>query len=409
MNSKEIFALALNTQHPWKINRVEFVTTAAGKRELQIEMGYEKGSQFPDDQGTLCSVYDSQPRQWRHLNFFQHACYLSCKVPRIKTPDGKVKLVEVPWSRPHSGFTLLFEGYIMLLIESETPLNKIGHLVCENAHRLWLIFNYWVGKAYAADDPSGVTHLGIDETSRRKGHEYITLSVDLETRRVLHVTEGKSKESIEKTKDYLVSKGLSSEAIKHVSVDMSPSFIAGTKTHFPNAAIHFDRFHVVKLLNEAMDTVRKQERKEHDELKGKKYLFLKNKKNLSDRKTEELSKLITLYPTLGAAYRLKILFNTLWEMDTPEAASLFLDDWFAQVEASGIPAFKKFSKMVKSHRSGIINFCGTQINNGILEGINTKVQLAKRRARGFRRLDNFINMIYFLCSKLKFDYPLYSS
>jgi transposase len=298
---------------------------------------------------------------------------------------------------------------MMALIESEMPINKIGKLLNEDAHRLWRIFNYWIARAYTADAPSAPKKLGIDETSRRKGHNYITVAVDIDERRVIHVTEGKDKAAVKAVKDYLISKEIEIAEVKHISMDMSPSFISGAKENFPEAEIHFDRFHVVKLLNEAMNKVRQSERKEHDELKGHKYTFLKNQEKLSDKRKKELGELVKLFPTLGEAYRLKELFNDLWDMETEEEATSFLVAWCKEVEAKGIEPFKQFSNTIKAHWTGIINFCETEINNGILEGINNKIQLAKRRARGYRCVQNFTNMIYFLCGKLKFYYPLYSS
>lgn len=408
MNSKELFKMALGVNAPWEITNVSF-KESEGVNELHIDVDFKKGSKFPDATEELCNVYDTKNKTWRHLNFFQHACFLHCRVPRIKATDGKVQLVQVPWSRAGSGFTLLFEAFVMALIESEMPVNKIGKLIDEDAHRLWTIFNHWMGKAYSADQLSTPKKLGIDETSRRKGHSYITLAVDLDERRVIHVTKGKDKAAVKGVKDYLVSKSIDPGQVKHASMDMSPSFISGVGEYFPKAEIHFDRFHVVKLLNKAMDEVRQLERKEHTELKGHKYTFLKNKCNLSDRKKQDLNELITLFPVLGKAYRLKELFNDLWEMETEDEATKFLVDWCREVDKEGIEPFKRFARTVKAHWSGIVNFCETEINNGILEGINNKVQLAKRRARGYRRTKNFINMIYFLCGKLKFDYPLYSS
>ena len=408
MNSNDLFALALNLQKPWKIDTLSLDRNGKDV-ELHITIGYERGTHFPDKNGDLCPVHDTQLRTWRHLNFFEHKAYLTCKVPRIKTPSGKVKSVALPWARKGSGFTLLFEAYTMALIENEMPFNKIGKMLNEDPHRIWTIFNYWITRAYSQDQPEGVAQLGFDETSSKKGHNYVTLCVDLEKRKVLHAVEGKDTAAIASIKGYLNGKGICSTDIQHVSLDMSPSFISGVKEHFSNAQIHFDRFHVVKLLNEAMDTVRKLERKEHDNLKGHKYTFLKNKDKLSKEKAQALYELIKLYPTLGEAYRLKILFNDLWEQEDPLLARLFLEDWFDQVNASGIEPFKCFMKTVKAHIFGIISFCGSKINNGILEGINNKIQLAKRRARGYRHNKNFINMIYFLCGKLKFDYPQYSS
>ena len=409
MNSIQLFQMALGINAPWEIKGVKFLGDKEESQELHIEIDFKPGTKFPDKEGNLCAIHDTKKKTWRHLNFFQHSCYLHCRVPRIKCKDGSVKLIEVSWAREGSGFTLLFEAYVMALIEREMPVNKIGTLLGENAHRLWIIFNYWIGRAYSKDDVSSIEQLGLDETSRRKGHSYITVAVDLQQKRVVHVTEGKDKQAVKKVRSYLENKGVSPKNIKNASMDMSPSYIAGVSENFTEAEIHFDRFHVVKLLNEAMDEVRKQERKEHKELKGHKYTFLKNKDKLSTAKRQQLQELITLFPTLGEAYRLKELFNDLWEMDNAVDATNFLIEWCKEVESKGIKPFQKFIKTVKSHWSGIVNFCETGINNGILEGINSKIQLAKKRARGYRCTSNFINMIYFLCGNLKFDYPLYST
>ena len=404
MNSTEIFSLALGLESPWIIEKVEMKLAENSIKELHLHIGYTKEYQFKDKEGAPCSVYDTKDREWRHMNFFEHHCYLHCPVPRIKTSEGKVRQVDVPWARKQSGFTLLFEALAMSFIENEMPTNKVAKLLGEHPNRIWRIFNYWIELAYQKDDVSQVTQLGFDETSRRKGHSYITVAVDLEERRVLHVVKGKNAKTIKDIKVYLDDKGVPAKQITQASIDLSPAFISGIIEHFPKADITFDRFHVVKLLNKAMDTVRKQERKEHEQLKGHKYTFLKNK--LSDKKQLELNQLITLYPTLGEAYRLKVLFNDLWTMPDKSSVIAFIDQWFDEVEQSKIQPFMKFAKTVKAHLSGIINFVETKITNAILESINNKIQMAKKRARGYRNTDNFINMIYFLCGKLKFDYPL---
>ncbi len=134
----------------------------------------------------------------------------------------------------------------------------------------------------------------------------------------------------------------------------------------------------VKLLNEAINQVRIAERKEHDPLKGHKYTFLKNRENLSDKKEKDLDEMIKLYPTLGEAYGLKVLFNDLWKMPDKPAAHAFLKQWCHEVDAAKIPAFMKFAKTVRAYWSGIVHFVESLITNGILEGINSKIQLAKR-------------------------------
>jgi len=407
MNSETLFSMALGLQSPWQVQEITFAANESGREELHLTIGFPPGSRFPDESGTLCPIHDTVDRQWQHLSFFEHACYLHCAVPRIITPDGKVVTVVVPWARPGSGFTLLFEALALALIEREMPVNRVAELLRVNPQRIWTVFKHWVGQARQADDPSGITKLGIDETATRKGHHYVTLGVDMDEGRVIHVTEGKGKETLSAIRQHLENKGVDKQQIKQASLDLSPAFISGVKESFPSAEITFDRFHVVKLLNEAMDKVRKAERKEHEALKGHKYTFLKNPDKLSETKQQELAEMVRLYPTLGEAYRLKLLFNDLWTMPDKPSAHAFLNQWCAEVEEAKIPAFMKFARTVKSHWNGIVHFVESRLSNGILEGINHKVQLAKRRARGFRNIDNFINMIYFLCGKLKFSYPRY--
>lgn len=407
MNSEALFSIALGLQSPWEVRGVDFLSNERGSNELHLKIGFTKGAKFDDETGTPCPVHDTVARRWQHLNFFEHTCFLLCDVPRIRTSDGKVKTVPVPWSRPNSGFTLMFEAFALALIEREMTVTRVAEIMGVNPQRIWYVFDHWVGKARQADNPQSITKLGIDETSTRKGHHYVTLGVDLDQARVIHVSEGKGKKAVTSIQDHLAEKGVPSEQIRQASMDLSPAFIAGVTESFPNAQITFDRFHVVKLLNEAMDTVRKAERKEHDLLKGHKYTFLKNPQQLSQKQQDQLAEMITLYPSLGTAYRLKTLFNDLWDMPDKSSAHAFLASWCAEVNLAKIPAFQAFAKTVIAHWNGIVHFIESRLTNAVLEGINHKVQLAKRRARGYRNINNFINMIYFLCGKLHFTYPRY--
>ena len=248
--------------------------------------------------------------------------------------------------------------------------------------------------------------VGFDETSSKKGHNYVTTMVDLEQRRVLFATEGKNANCIEKSVDYLRTKQIDTNEIKQACIDMSPAFISGIHTHLPNTEITFDKFHVVKELNKAMDILRRQERKGNERLKKHKYTFLKSK--LTPEIQSEKDLLLEMYPKLANGYRLKIMFEEFWSIKNKQEAASYLVFWCDMAEESGIFPFIKFVKTIKSHWTGIINYINSKISNGILEGINSKIQLAKRRARGYRNIKNFINMIYFISGKLKFDYPLYS-
>lgn len=298
MNNEQIFQLGLGLVDPWVVVKSELVMGEDGK-ELHLHLGYRK-DYFVDGSGKS-NVHDRVKRTWRHLNFFEHKCYLHCGVPRILGEDGKVRQVAVPWAREGSGFTLLFEAFTMFLIEQEMPVNKVGKTVSVWPKRIWTVFNYWIGRAYAKADHAGIEVLGIDETSSKRGHDYVTLAVDMKTSRVVHATQGKGAETITAIAGHLQAKGTPPEAIKQVCIDLSPAFISGVGKEFPQANIVFDRFHVKALLNKAMDDVRKQEVKKHAILKGQKYIFLKSEKNLLDYQVALRDLSLETLPRLGEA------------------------------------------------------------------------------------------------------------
>ncbi len=352
MNSEQLFGMALGLHTPWQVEAIEFMPGTAGGEELHLTLGFVRGSRFADASGQACPVHDTVKRTWQHLNFFEHACHLHCQVPRIKTREGRVETVPVPWARPGSGFTLLFEALAMALIEREMPVKRVAEMLRVNPQRIWTVFNHWVCEARKRDDPSSITRLGVDETSSRKGHEYITIGVDMDAGRLIHAVPGKGKETIKAIGEYLASQEVKPGQITEVSMDMSPSFIAGVGEIFPKARVTFDRFHVVKLLNEAMDKLRKLEQKECALLKGNKYLFLRDWDNLTDTRRLKLAGLMDMYPTIGHAYQLKVLFNEIWQLPSRESAEAHLKEWMQEVEKAAIQPFMHFAKTVKAHWSG---------------------------------------------------------
>ena len=409
MNSTEIFGIALGLSSPWYVEKVSFLDSPTSvSKALHLYLNFERGYKFEDIHGVKTSAYDTVDRMWQHLNFFQHSCYLHARVPRVKSSDGEIHHVSVPWARPGSGFTLLFEAYAMLLIESEMPVSKVSSLVKTTAPRIWRVFDYWINLAVSKDDLSSVKQIGMDETSRKKGHNYVTIFADLESHRVIHACEGKDAATVKSFVESLEEKGGDRKDIGLVSMDMSPAFISGVMETLPDACLVFDKFHLVQSLNKSLDEVRVAERKGNDLLKGHKYTVLKKYENLSKDKKSELEYVLMMYPTLGEAYRLRELFMEVFSIAEPQEAKGYLWFWCDMVRDSKIFPYMKFVNMIKAHWSGITAYFDKRVTNGVLEGINCKIQLAKRRARGFRNTSNFINMIYFLTAKLKFEYPLYS-
>ena len=196
-NSKELFNLALGLSLPWEVSEVKFEKGNDNIKELHISLSFKKGSNFSSEDGGSYTAYDTVERKWEHLSFFEHKCYLHAKVPRVKQSNGKVLTVNVPWARKGSGFTLLFEAFSMFLIENEMPVSKASKVMKVYPQRLWNIFNYWISKAHQEDEIEELVEIGIDETSSKKGHSYVTTVVDMRSRRVVFATKGKGSSTIE--------------------------------------------------------------------------------------------------------------------------------------------------------------------------------------------------------------------
>ena len=405
MDKHKVFEIALGKIEPWYIQSIEIRKSENGEEALHVELDFPRGSEFKDEYGVLCKAWDTYRHTWQHLNFFEYRCFIHAWVPRIKDSKGNIRKVKVPWAEQNQGFTLKLEEHIMELIKHEMNISSVAKVIKVYPQRIWHVFNRRVTKAIDTTPLEDVTAIGIDETSKRKGHDYITVGANLSTGKVFKVVAGKDSGTVAQLADHLTKKGCNPQNVKEVCIDMSPAFIKGVTQSFEKAQISFDRFHVVQEVNKAMDTLRKQERAECALLKGQKYTFLKNPNKLSEKKRAELQELIQLYPKIGEGYRLKTLFKEAWSFTNNEQAVVFLQDWCTQALNSGIFPFQNAVKTIKAHWSGIIRAIQTQITNGVMEGINSKIQLAKKRARGYRNLDNFINMIYFLCGDLKISYP----
>ena len=350
-------------------------------------------------------AYDTETKTWRHLNFFQHETYLTARVPRVQCDQCGIRVVDVPWARPGSGFTLLFEAMIMTLAKS-MPVKTIAAFVNEHDTRLWRVLHHYVDSARDNADYSQVRQVGVDETSSKRGHNYVSLFVDIEGPKVLFVTEGKDASTVERFKQDLVEHHGTPENIKEVCSDMSPAFISGVEKQFPDAQITFDKFHIMKIINEAVDEVRRQEQKERPELARTRYIWLKNPVNLKLSQVATLEGLTVKKLNLktSRAYHIRLNFQELFSQP-PHIAEVFLKKWFFWATHSRLEPIKQAAYTIKRHWDGILRWFQSNINNGILEGINSLIQAAKAKARGYRTTRNLIAMIYLIGGKLDFKLP----
>jgi transposase len=401
-NQIDLFTQALGLQKPWKVTDVLFNTNES---KLDIYVARTKGSKVTCPVcGKECLVHDSKERIWRHLNFFQYKAFIHCKVPRCKCDEHGVKQVEVPWARPGAGFTLLFEAFIMTLVR-DMPINAVANLVGVYSDLIWRIIDHYVKEAYESIDFSEVTTIGLDETSSKRGHNYITLFVDFDKSKVLYATEGKDASTIKSFKENFENHNGDVSSVENISCDMSPAFISGAKKHFPNADITFDKFHVIKKINKAVDEVRRKELKENEILRKTRYLWLKNPKNLTIKQQKQMQPLSKMKLKTLRAYNIKLNLQEFYEINDIEAALSHLEKWFFWATHSRLESIKDAAYFIKRHWDGIIQYTSTKITNGVLEGINSIIQAVKRRARGYGTTNHFISMVYLICSDLKYDLP----
>jgi transposase len=403
MDMKEIFGKALGIDKPWFVADVNFDLVA---KRLDIRLDFIKGSTFPFVQDGAIGeykAYDTIEKEWRHLNFFEHECYLKARVPRIKTPDDKIHLVLPEWSGLQNGFTLLFEALILQLCKN-MPVHNVSQLVKMSDHKIWSILDKYTEKTRELSDYSKVTVIGMDETSIAKGHDYISLFVDLTEKKTIFVAEGKDNATVRAFKEDLEKHNGNAGNITDVSCDMSPAFIKGVKDNLPNAEITFDKFHILKLINKAVDEVRRTEAQSNPLLTGSRYIFLKNEKNLTvnERTKKEELRLSKLNNKAFRALSLRETFQQIYAAQTNESFNQLLKKWYYWATHSRLEPIKQAAATIKKHWDGILQWKTSQINNGILEGLNSVVQAAKRKARGYK-FKHFKTIVYLITGGLDFS------
>ncbi len=250
-----LFTAALGLKSPWEVVDVAF-DPDRGRIDLQV--GFAPGTRFtcPHCGAEHQPVHDTQERAWRHLNFFQYQAVIHTKVPRVRCAAcAKTTQVEVPWARPNSAFTLLMEALLVTLCRA-MPVRQVAQLLGVSDMRIWRTLDHYVDQARAQEDFSAVTSIGIDETAARRGHDYISLFHDLDAAALLFACEGRKAEVVAQFADDLEAHGGCAENVRAVCIDMSASYLAGVDEHLPWAEITFDEFHVIQLVNNAVDEVR---------------------------------------------------------------------------------------------------------------------------------------------------------
>ena len=346
-------------------------------------------------------------RYWRHLDFGGVGIYLEYTLRRVCCRSCGIVVEKVPWSDdPRSRFTTDFE-------------ESVGHLVqcCDKTSVTEVFQIAWrtvgtiidrVFKRHRSEDPlEGLVNIGVDEVSYRKGHRYLTLVSDHETRRIIWAKEGKSSETFAAFFEDLGQERC--KAIKLVSMDMSEAYIQTARQYIPQAQIVFDRFHVQQLVGDAVDETRREEWRRlkeisdeaATEIKGLRYSLLKNPWNLTAEQSDRLSDLQKDNARLYRAYLLKESFASILDRRQPNVAKKKLEDWISWASHSRLPAFVKTARTIRKHLDDIVAYVRFRFTNSTAEGLNNKVRLLTRRAYGFHSAEAVIGMVMLCCTGIK--------
>jgi len=427
MNLSIFFGQLLGLTYPYQITKVEHKLEETESIHIYIKVSQDY---HPQNSLSIKGVrHDVEKRTWRHLDLFQYPSYIHCEVPKFKYNNGKdsyIETLQVPWSRPNSGFTLLFEQLVLGLLQLHGCVARVAKQVKEYPQRIQTLLNYYepleireqqqqednlkplatlikeVSKE--SDEFKQVKKLNIDETSRKKGHDYVTNFIDGDTGQLLDIQEGKGAKTIEFFVENALSKGLEPNQITDISIDMSPSFICGSQFYFSQADISFDKFHVSQLVNRCFDEFRKKQGRLLGE-RLPKWAIIKPVEQLNAKEYEQMSEVLDQLPQLDRFHQHKNRFAQLWTYEKVEEAAIYLDFWIGQVQEMATEFKDKkmytLAQTLNKHFDGIINAVKTGMDNSISEAFNNNVQIMKRVARGYKKFENYIQMIKIHCDLAK--------
>lgn len=331
-------------------------------------------------------------RRFRTLPVGHKAVWIELPVAKVWCQDCLLtRQVEVSFAKPKKHYTKAFSRFVVELSGFMTPMD-IACFLGISWDTARDILNEHLGQKYGQPKLRRVKHIAIDEVYLGKRHKFLTLVLDLDSGAVIFVGEGKSAEALRRFWPRLRA---SHAKIEAVATDLSAAYISAVMKNLKDAALVFDHFHVIKLMNEKLTQLRRElyheatTKHQQQVLKGTRWLLLKNPENLEDWKLEpsRLKVALALNEPLATAYYLKEDLRQLWSQSSKAAAERFLTTWCQHAQASGIRVLQQFAKTIAGHRSGLLNWYDHPISTGPLEAANNKLKLLQRRAFGYRDLD----------------------
>jgi transposase len=385
-----------------KCTRVVGATFAPSGLEVEVA----PTTRLPRCSGCGCvrrKVYDRRSRSWRHLDFGGMAVTLRYDLRRVDCRRCGTVAELVPWAEHDSRYTRDFEDHVAYLAQrsDQTAVSATMRIAWRTVGS---IIERVVARCRQADLLDDLEYIGVDELSYRRHHEYLTVVVDHVKQRVVWASEGKNAATLARFFDAL---GADRTAkLKYVTVDMSAAYIEAVTTRAPNARVVFDRFHVQRLVQDALDEVRRAEvralegREERQSLKQTRWALLKNQWNLSAAEHQRLSTIQRTNRRLYRAYLLKTVFADILGRRQVNVVREKLHEWISWARRSRLRPFKKAAATIRKYFEGVMGIVETGLNNGRTEGLNGKIRTLTRRAYGFHSAQSLIGFIMLCCTGL---------
>jgi transposase len=339
-------------------------------------------------------------RDFRGLPIGGRSVIIRMKVQRYKCKDcGHDRQERIPFATGSRSYTHRFARYVVDLLRSMT-LQDVALRLHVSWNTVKEIHTDYLKRRYSPPSLKGVENIGIDEFAVRKGQVYKTIVVDLDTGRIIHVGDGRDAAALDKFWKKVKRAGV---RIRHVATDLSAAYISSVMENCPGAIHVFDHFHVVKLMNEKLDDIRRQvyavekDVNKRKVLKGARYLLLRNGKDVMDRKFKNrLDNALAMNEPLSKAYYLKEQLREIWNQPDKKRAGEVLEDWIRQASESKVRQLMVMANTMKAFRRGILAWYDYRISTAMIEGINNKIKVMKRNAYGFRDDKYFALRLYAL-------------
>lgn len=408
MQDKEFFSKALGLKTPWFVKEVAMDMES---RRVTITVEFRCGTTWADPEAGALAIHYYEERRWRHLDTMQFETIIQARVPRVRWPDGRTEMVMAPWAQARSRWTLMFEAIAVRVLQNSRSLSQACELMkldWSSAHR---IMERAVERGLERRKLEEVRRLGMDEKSFGRGYDYISTLVDLDgdAPRVLEVSAGREIHAAKELLNTLPEPVR--EKIEAVAMDMSATYEAAVREVPPKADIVHDRFHVSKLLGEAVDKMRLGECRDlikvgDKRLLGTRYIWLYHPKELDGDRLRQVNELFEIeHLRTARAYYHRLCFMGFWSQPSIIEGQSFFARWYHEALRSSLEPVIKVAHTLQSHLLGLLTYFHHKITNALSESFNSTIQSIKASARGFRNFDNYRIRILFFLGRLDLQPP----